>query len=100
MPKIYEYFGLVFLFYSNEHEPVHVHATSGGTQTIFDIYFENGEVKEIRQRKKRGIDHLPPAKRKEAEKFVRAYAKKISQKWYETFVLNIDLKCETITERI
>ncbi len=25
MPKIYEYFGLVILFYSNEHEPVHVH---------------------------------------------------------------------------
>ena len=25
MPKIYEYFGFVFFFYSNEHEPIHVH---------------------------------------------------------------------------
>jgi len=25
MPKLYEYFGLVVLFYSNEHDPVHVH---------------------------------------------------------------------------
>ena len=25
MPKIYEYFGLIFYFYSNEHEPIHVH---------------------------------------------------------------------------
>jgi len=25
MPKLYEYFGLVFLFYSKEHEPIHVH---------------------------------------------------------------------------
>ncbi|MGM9778134.1 MAG: DUF4160 domain-containing protein, partial [Prevotella sp.] len=25
MPKIFEYFGLIFLFYSNEHEPIHVH---------------------------------------------------------------------------
>lgn len=26
MPKIYDYLGIVFLFYSNEHEPLHVHA--------------------------------------------------------------------------
>jgi hypothetical protein len=26
MPKLYEYFGLIVLFYANEHEPVHVHA--------------------------------------------------------------------------
>lgn len=26
MPKIFEYFGFIFLFYSNEHDPVHVHA--------------------------------------------------------------------------
>lgn len=25
MPKLYEYFGLIILFYSNEHEPIHVH---------------------------------------------------------------------------
>ena len=27
MPKIFEYFGFVFFFYSNEHEPIHVHVT-------------------------------------------------------------------------
>lgn len=25
MPKLYEYFGLIIMFYANEHEPVHVH---------------------------------------------------------------------------
>ena len=25
MPKIYEYLGILIYFYSNEHEPVHVH---------------------------------------------------------------------------
>lgn len=24
-PKLYEYFGLIILFYSQEHEPIHVH---------------------------------------------------------------------------
>jgi len=26
MPKIFEYLGIVLLFYSKEHEPIHVHA--------------------------------------------------------------------------
>lgn len=25
MPKIFEYLGILIFFYSNEHEPVHVH---------------------------------------------------------------------------
>jgi hypothetical protein len=24
MPKLYEYFGLIIMFYANEHEPVHL----------------------------------------------------------------------------
>ncbi len=30
MPKIFEYFGFIFYFYSNEHEPIHVHVMHGG----------------------------------------------------------------------
>ena len=37
MPKIYEYFGFVFYFYSNEHEPIHVHVTHDGCETIFEL---------------------------------------------------------------
>ncbi|HRE09229.1 MAG TPA: DUF4160 domain-containing protein [Ignavibacteria bacterium] len=25
MPKLYEYLGIVVMFYSNEHTPIHVH---------------------------------------------------------------------------
>ena len=25
MPKIFEYLGITIMFYSNEHEPIHVH---------------------------------------------------------------------------
>jgi hypothetical protein len=35
MPKIYEYFGFVFYFYSNEHEPIHVHVIHNQQETIF-----------------------------------------------------------------
>ncbi len=29
MPKIFEYFGFIFYFFSNEHEPIHVHVLHG-----------------------------------------------------------------------
>jgi len=29
MPKIFEYFGFIFYFYSNEHEPIHIHVLHG-----------------------------------------------------------------------
>ena len=34
MPKIFEYFGLIFFFYSNEHEPIHVHVMKNGQETV------------------------------------------------------------------
>ena len=37
MPKIFEYFGFIFLFYSNEHEPIHVHVMKEGHEAIFEI---------------------------------------------------------------
>jgi len=33
MPKIYEYFGLIILFYSSEHEPIHVHCKYQGKES-------------------------------------------------------------------
>ncbi|WP_418884524.1 DUF4160 domain-containing protein [Cognataquiflexum nitidum] len=29
MPKIYEYLGIIFFFYSNDHKPIHVHGQKG-----------------------------------------------------------------------
>ena len=46
MPKIFEYFGSIFYFYSNEHEPIHVHVLHGGRESIFDLIMMNGELAE------------------------------------------------------
>ena len=80
MPNIYSYFGIIFKFYSNDHEPLHVHAISGENETIFDIVFSQGKFLELKRRKKRGKDHLPADKMKLAEKFVEEYALRISEK--------------------
>ena len=34
MPKIYEYLGIIFFLYPNDHEPIHAHAISGEYETI------------------------------------------------------------------
>ncbi len=59
MPKIFEYFGFIFYFYSNEHEPIHVHVLHGGKECIFDIIIMNGELVGIHIREKHGADPLP-----------------------------------------
>lgn len=100
MPKIYDYFGIVFLFYSSEYEPVHVHARYGDYETIFDIIFEDGKVKEIKTRNSKGVENLPPAKFKDASDFVKKYAVEIAMKWYKVFVLKEKVSCEEINKRV
>jgi antitoxin component YwqK of YwqJK toxin-antitoxin module len=48
MPKIYEYFGLIFLFYSNDHLPVHVHVKNGDFESKFEFIYEDGKLADIK----------------------------------------------------
>ena len=54
MPKIFEYFGFIFYFYSNEHEPIHVHVIHGARESIFDLIMMDGELAELHVREKHG----------------------------------------------
>jgi hypothetical protein len=42
MPKLYEYLGLIILFYLNEHEPIHVQCKFQGKESKANILFEMG----------------------------------------------------------
>jgi|TARA_B100001093_G_scaffold396391_1_gene383493 hypothetical protein len=37
MPVIFNQDGFKFFFYSNEHEPIHVHVTYSGGEAVFNI---------------------------------------------------------------
>lgn len=37
MPTLFYYLGLKFFFYSNDHEPIHVHVSSGDSSARFNI---------------------------------------------------------------
>jgi len=100
MPKLYEYFGLIILFYSNEHEPIHVHGKYQGMESKAEIVIANGQVIEIRYSPVKG---RRPLGQKQAEDFsavVEHRAEDIVQKWIDYFVLHKPVPSERITRRI
>jgi hypothetical protein len=100
MPKIFEYFGFVFYFFSNEHEPIHVHVAHGDCETIFELILENGLLMEIRRRNKKGVDPLPEKDAKTAEAFIQKYEANIVEKWINFFVLRKQVRCTNIKKKI
>lgn len=48
MPKLYEYLGIVVFFYSNEHEPIHVHGRYGSLESKIEIVIKNGVVQNLK----------------------------------------------------
>jgi len=100
MPQIYEYFGFVFGFYSNEHYPIHVHVEKGEFESVYDLIIVNGLLVELKHRKKRGVDAIPESDRKKVEKFIKEYYKNIVEKWTNYFVLNIPVKMTKITKKL
>lgn len=100
MPKVIEYFGLIFYFYSNEHLPVHVHVSHAEYETIFELFFENGILTDVQLRKADGVEMLPAKDQKEAMKVVEKYADEIAQKWLDYFVLKKKPSIRRITKRL
>jgi len=100
MPKIFEYFGYIFYFYSNEHEPIHVHVLHGGKESIFDIIMMNGILKEIHVRDKKGSEPLTEKDKRTAEKFIQKYYKNIIDKWVKFFVMKQTVRSTNITKKL
>lgn len=100
MPDIYRYFGFVFLFHSNEHDPIHVHVQHNQHESIFEILIENGEISNIQIREKKGVPPLSSKDQATAEKFVREYADNIVDKWVNYFIKKKRVVCTTITKKL
>ncbi len=100
MPKIYEYLGIIILFYSNEHEPIHVHGKYQGQESKAEFIIENGIVVEIIIRTVRGRKPLPPNILNDFNRFVHVYSDRIVQKLIDYFVLHKQVKCEKIGRKV
>lgn len=100
MPKLYEYLGISVFFYSNEHEPVHVHGRYQGRENKFEILMQNGEIKGIRAKAVRGRKPLDRVQQQQLQEFVEAYAEQIVQRWIDYFVYNREIATEIINQRV
>lgn len=100
MPKIIEYFGLIFAFYSEDHLPVHVHAKYAEFESKFDIIFYDGKLEKIVHKKIRGKEPLPSKQRNEAIKVIASEVDFINQSWFEFFQLKKQIKVKKITKKI
>lgn len=100
MPKLYEYFGLVVLFYSNEHEPIHVHGKFQGRAAKAEIILVDGRVDTIRYTEETGRAPLSASELRFFTELVHAKAQDIVNKWIDYFVLHKPVRAERITQRL
>ena len=76
MPKIFEKDGFRFFFYSNDHEPVHIHVMYGGGEAIFLVSNEV-ELRESAGLKVRDL--------RRAQELAEEQRDLIISKWHEYF---------------
>jgi len=100
MPKLYEYFGLIVLFYSNEHEPIHIHGKYHRTENKAEFILESGKIVDIRYSTVAGRRPLGNDQFNHFKTLVEHYAEEIVQKWIDYFVLHRPVPTKRITQRI
>jgi hypothetical protein len=100
MPKLYEYFGLIVMFYANEHEPVHVHGKSQGREARAEFIIINGVINEIHYANVTGRAPLQPNEMRYFKEIVSHKSDEIIAKWIDFFVLHKSITSENITRRL
>ena len=100
MPKIFEYLGILIFFYSNEHEPIHVHAKMGEYESKAEFYLSNGLITEIRITNIKGVKSLRGSELKNFKIFLEHYADRIVEKWIDYFVYHKNVEFERINKKI
>ena len=88
------------LFYSNEHEPIHVHGQSQGRESKAELVVENGKVVRINYSAVKGRRPLSSRELGKFQTVTKYYAEEIVQKWVDYFVLHKPVEAKKITERI
>jgi len=98
MPKLYEYLGMIFLFYSRDHLPMHLHVRYQECEEVAELIFTKQQLIRIRWRSAPGFSDLPPRKKRQAEELIRSRHQDISMKWAIFFNTGKRSPPEQITE--
>lgn len=100
MPKIFEFLGISIFFYSNEHEPIHVHGRHSGKESKAEIILRDGKIhkiliKEVPNKKPLSTKHL-----NSFNKLVNTHCEYIVKCWIDYFVYHKNFKCIKIKGKL
>jgi len=98
MPKIYEYLGITIMFYSDEHEPIHIHAIYGEAAIKVAFFLKEGEIYRVTYKEIRGS--FSSSKLKQLKKFISKYKKDIVLAWDNYFIWKTKVKFIRITKKL
>ena len=98
MPVIYEYLGIIIGFYSNDHYPVHVHATYNDAVVKVVLHNKDGKVYRTTYQQLKGT--FPPTKLRQLKNFVAKYKEAMLFAWEQVFQYNNSIQKVTITKKI
>ena len=100
MPKLYEYLGIIVFFYSNEHDPVHVHGRCGEYESKIEIVLENGVIQRLALGAVSGKNPLPAKQARDFMKLVRILGDEIVQSWVNYFVYHKTIVAKKIAGKL
>ena len=100
MPKLFEYFGLILMFYSNEHEPIHVHVIYNEFESKVDFIIENGVITEIIIKNVKGRNPIQGSKLQDLKDLLEIKSEEIGQKWIDYFVYHKSINFEKINTKL
>ena len=100
MPKIFEYLGIVIMFYSNEHEPIHAHGKFQAYESKAEFIIIDGKISDIKIKEVKGKKPLPKKELKEFKNFVSKFKEDIVQKWIDYFVYHKSIQCIKIEGKV
>lgn len=88
------------MFYSNEHEPIHVHGKFQGMESKAEIIIVDGKITDVVIKEVSGRKPLEPNKSKAFKEFVEAFSDQIVQRWVDYFIYHKSIKCIKIEGKI
>ncbi len=98
VPKIYEYIGFVFFFYSNEHLPVHCHVKKGDKEIKVELKYINRKL-HVKFIKVKGKTKFEGKNLDDIEWFIRKHHIRIVEKWTAYFIYGKKPNFEKIMTR-
>ncbi len=98
MPKLYDYLGISIWFFTDEHNPIHVHARHDNDEVKVEIYERNGIVYDVQYKEIRG--KFTPAKMRDLKMFINENKSAILYAWKQVFEQKTKIKPIKITKRI